>query len=353
MLILVKRRYQLYNMSKYNILKLLDDRGLRYTHSGSKDVKIKCFSGMHEDANPSLLINTDTGEYHCFVCRAKGNIVGHFLENKEISYAESLSYQATSYAIKEEKEESEIFHELKKRLNRSKGEIVFPIVEEPKLKKISYNYYLDKRGFTKEDIDTWNIQVISDAESPYNGWIYIPIYFNNVLRTYFMRSTTTKNKIYGYKYNEVSGKNEGYIRRDILFGYDNIQDVSQPIYLFEGIFDKIWFDRTNKQSLALLGNVISPEQLQTMKKLKSVVLALDNDYASFNIVKSALPLLNANVNVSVWRPPAQKKDANECTIRQLIEQTYKEIPLKKFIQSEEYELWSLSYAVNKSKFRNA
>jgi DNA primase len=340
-------------MAEYNILKLLDDRGIKYDNAGVHNVKIKCFSGMHEDKKPSLLINSTSGEYHCFACQAKGNIVSYFLENKEISYTDSIYYQKTNYAEKEDKTEQEIFSDLKKRLNRTSAVKEFIEVVEPDTKPIHFNQYLTSRGFNKSDIEKWNIRTIDIINDPYSGWIYIPIYFQGVLRTYFLRSPKSKHKIYGYKYNEELKKNEGYPRRDLLFGYDDIKDFTQPVYLFEGIFDKIWFGRTNKQCLALLGNVISPEQLAHLKKFKKIVLALDNDEASLNIVKSALALLNADVSVYIWRPPPGLKDANECTMRQLIEQTYKEIPLRQFIESQEYEEWSLRNATTSSKFRNS
>jgi len=340
-------------MAEYNILKLLDDRHIKYDSMGARNVKIQCFSGMHVDNKPSLIIDINTGEYHCFVCQAKGSIVGYFLENKEITYAESIYYQKTNYAVKENKSEKDIFVDLKHRLSRGTPTTTTMEVVVPNTKEILFNQYLNKRGFTKDDILKWQIRTVDMIDDPYNGWIYIPIYFKGILRTYFLRSTTSKSKIYGYKFNELLQKNEGYPRRDLLFGYDAIKDFTQPVYIFEGIFDKIWFGKTNKQSLALLGNVISKEQLSLLKNFKHVVLALDNDEASLHIVRTCFALLHSNVDVKIWRPPVFKKDANECTMRELIEQTYREIPLKDFILSEEYIRWSVKNAAATGKFRNS
>lgn len=339
-------------MSEYNIVKLLDDRGIKYNNAGVQNVKIKCFSGSHEDKRPSLLINISTGEYHCFVCHAKGNIVSYFLDNKEITYADALFYQKTNLEHKDNKSENEILESLKKRVSRAKefNEIT---VEELPTKVIKYNQYLQNRGITTEDIKEWNIQLVCDPESIYNGWIYIPIYFQGRLRTYFLRSTKTKHKIYGYKFNEKLQKNEGYPRRDILFGFDKVKDFNKPIYLFEGIFDKIWFEKTNNQTLSLLGNVITKEHIKLLKNCKELILGLDNDEASLHIVRSAIQLLSYDINIKVWRPPLGKKDANECTLRELIEQTYKEVPLFDFIKSDEYEKWSIKNATTKSGVNNS
>jgi len=346
---------------KLNISKLLSDNQIDFKETGSVNVKVRCFSGIHEDMRPSLQINSETGEFHCFVCGIKGNIVSYLIENEVIDRNEAALYVKNSISSKDKRSE-DVYKELKDYLKRrgairenKKGEDprYTTSIEIPfNIKPATHSTYLKKRGFTAKDVTKWQISVISDSKDPFNGWIFVPIYFNNVLRTYFLRNPNGHNKIYGYKKNEKTGLNEGFPRSDILFGYDQIVDFDKPCYLFEGMFDKIWFDKTRNNALALLGNSITTQQLPYVKKFKQVVLALDNDIASFNIAKTAATLLIHGIDVSVWLPPLHRKDANECSMRELVEQTYKQINLYEFYQKEEFINWRLARATAKSSIKN-
>ena len=53
------------------ISKILDDLGLSYQEVG-KDYRTKCW--YHEEKDPSMFINKETGVYHCFSCDASGSI---------------------------------------------------------------------------------------------------------------------------------------------------------------------------------------------------------------------------------------------------------------------------------------
>lgn len=56
---------------------LLLEKKIYYTHSG-RDFLIRCLNPEHEDHNPSLRVNQDTGVMHCFSCGFGGNIFKHF-----------------------------------------------------------------------------------------------------------------------------------------------------------------------------------------------------------------------------------------------------------------------------------
>ena len=347
---------------KLNIPKLLSDNHIDFKETGSVNVKVRCFSGVHIDNNPSLQINAETGEFHCFVCGIKGNILSYLISNEVIDHNEAALYVKNAVNTHNKKSE-EIYKELKayakrrgiiKSSTREDFEIKFKEIEVPfKTKPATYNRYIKSRGFSQKDIDKWQIQVVSDAKDPFNGWVFIPIHFKGKLRTYFLRNTNGNNKIYGYKKNEETGLNEGYPRSDILYGYDKITDFSKPCYLFEGIFDKIWFDKTRNNALSLLGNSIIKQQVPYLKKFNKIVLGLDNDEGSYNLAKTASVLLVSGLEVSVWTPPSSKKDANNCTLREIIEQTYKEISLYDFYLKPEFINWRLKSATAKSSIRNS
>lgn len=65
----------------YNIEKLLQDKKLEYKMDGP-DAKVKCFNPDHEDSSPSMRIDVQTGQFHCFSCGFKGHSILAFF-NRE------------------------------------------------------------------------------------------------------------------------------------------------------------------------------------------------------------------------------------------------------------------------------
>lgn len=59
------------------ISKLLDSKNINFTESG-RDYLIRCINPEHEDKNPSLRIDRETGAFHCLSCGYKGNIFTYY-----------------------------------------------------------------------------------------------------------------------------------------------------------------------------------------------------------------------------------------------------------------------------------
>jgi DNA primase len=324
---------------KYNIEKILKDLDIPYKLAGN-NARIKCLNPTHNEKDPSMFVHLDTGMYHCFGCGTKGSIFS--LVKDKLNLTQEESYQYVVEQNKGGNTEEEVYQYLLDQMSKRTVKESSSLIEVKELNTIpiTSNFYLEyQRGFTKEEIHKWNIRQVYSPREPYHNWIYIPIHFKGKLRTWFLRSTFSNRKIYGYHKEENTII--GYPRKDILFGYDSIPLETTEIYGFEGIFDKIWFERTRKQTVAFLGNRISKEQRESLRRFKKLVLGLDNDNASLQLVEDALQLANT-MEVYIWCPPVNKKDANECTLEEMIESSFKEVDISEFIQSERYLKWSLN-----------
>ncbi len=55
-----------------------------YLKRGQKQQKVKC--PFHDDKNPSMSINTDTGEYFCFSCGEGGGMVTFYMNYKHVDF---------------------------------------------------------------------------------------------------------------------------------------------------------------------------------------------------------------------------------------------------------------------------
>lgn len=57
-----------------SVERILDQKGIPYSLKGS-DALVVCFNPEHEDSNPSMRIDRETGLYHCWSCGYKGNFL--------------------------------------------------------------------------------------------------------------------------------------------------------------------------------------------------------------------------------------------------------------------------------------
>lgn len=68
---------------------ILKAKGIKYFTSG-KDYVVSCFNPDHEDNNPSMRIDRETGVFHCLSCGYKGDIHTHFNVHRDIISAKVL-----------------------------------------------------------------------------------------------------------------------------------------------------------------------------------------------------------------------------------------------------------------------
>ena len=53
-----------------------------------KEIQVCC--PFHNDKNPSMSINTETGKYICFSCNAHGSAVGYWMQTRNVDYKTAL-----------------------------------------------------------------------------------------------------------------------------------------------------------------------------------------------------------------------------------------------------------------------
>lgn len=76
------------------VLQAIDFRGFYKRHipkfEPNGKAEVQCLCPFHEDENPSLSVNVETGLFNCFGCGEKGNAI-QFLQKREgIGFKEAL-----------------------------------------------------------------------------------------------------------------------------------------------------------------------------------------------------------------------------------------------------------------------
>ena len=308
---------------------ILNDLGLNYTSVG-KDHVVNCWH--HEEKKPSMHIDQESGVFHCFSCKRSGNIFTIINQHLDITGIEALQYLGKFYSNKEDSAEKRIRLFKEGTIDpRNKNKVLHRhFIELPKYTHLRFHPYLVKRGLTVAEIQQWKMGVL-DYNQPiekfqgYGGWILIPIYQNNKLRNYFMRSPYSSRKLYG-----------SYSIKNILFGYDQADDFSKPVYVVEGIFDMIMLRRTGVQVVASLTNRLYEEQCRLLKQYSKIVIVPDNDAPGLKLVIDALPFVNKNIPVGVCTVPYGKKDTGDCNTDELYRVIASEIDIVDYVTEMYY-----------------
>lgn len=67
------------------------EHGGKLTPTGHYWYKVNCTCHLHNDSSPgSLHINSKTGNFHCFSCGSKGNLINFLMSKHNITYKEAL-----------------------------------------------------------------------------------------------------------------------------------------------------------------------------------------------------------------------------------------------------------------------
>ena len=309
----------------FKVTDILNDLGIEYKQVGRDNYRIKCINPYHHETRPSMSIHKDTGVIFCFGCKFKGNIFT-LLKRVGFDYRAIKPYLKKFIVGGDSEEERLSFLEnfINSRMFNLDIDSTITVELPPNKLIDSHNFYLEEvRGLTKEEIRKWNMGVVTSGK--YISWVLIPIYQNNILVNYFLRDSFGSGKMYG-----------PYPRKDILFGIDQMNDFNRPIYITEGIFDSIFVQRTRNQCVAALSNDLLPDQLNKLKRYSKIVIVPDNDEQGYHLVEAAYQLIHKIQNIFVCELPKNKKDAAMCSLEELLESTYNEIPIIKYMLRKKY-----------------
>lgn len=296
-----------------DVEKILTTLGIEYRGGGTNNFKIFCINPAHKESKPSMYIHKDNGQIHCFGCNYTGSLFTLLRVSKGVYGLDALLYlQKFAIGGQTEDEVRKSLEEVIQSRSADKSIIRHASVELPEHRLLTNHLYLEKRGVTPAEIQNWGMSVVTGGRNI--GWILIPIYQDGILRNYFMRNSFGEGKLYG-----------NYPRKDLLAGLDYALDLSQPLYISEGIFDSLAIGRMGVQSVACLSNRLLPEQLERLKLYKKIVIVPDTDSRGIDLVESAGPLIH-NREVVVCKLPSHRKDAAECTCTEVQQALLEEIP---------------------------
>lgn len=262
-----------------NLAKVLWYYNLLYDTT-SLQQKIIC--PFHEDANPSMLVNLDEGNWHCFGCNESGNAQRfvQLMEKRYNNLDDLRSYKKYRSILKSDKC-SDIHIGAAQRLAQpSKKEqydeaymyyhglrtVDWLVDQEDEVQQAKE--YMLQRGFSPKTLN------LIKAKVTYN-WSYgliFPMMDNGKFKGWVSRTM--------HKQIEEKRKylyNAGFSRATTLVGNYGSKDY---VFVVEGFMDRLKFVQYGVHNVvAILGWKMSPQQIQKLKDagVKYLISALDND----------------------------------------------------------------------------
>lgn len=308
---------------------------------------------FHDDHSPSMSVSKERQLFKCFVCNKGGNVFTFVKDYENISYIEAVKRVADKVGI------PLVITNFKN--GDTKFKLEYEIMEFAT--KIFQNNLLSKEGFlAKEYLNKRNIT--DDIIKEFRIGLSLPdtTYLYNVLikKGYDLNKLDdlgliTKDGIKGYDkfINRImipicnlNGEVVGYTGRiynsedsakyinsketiiykkgNILFNYHNAKSYireEKSVIIVEGNMDAIrMYSSGIKNVIALMGTVITKEQIEILKKLRvPVILMLDNDNAGeLATVNIGAELTKNNIDTKVVRLSGAK-DPDEYIINRGIE----------------------------------
>lgn len=303
---------------------------------------------FHDDHSPSMSVSRERQMFKCFVCNKGGNVFTFVKDYENISFIESVKRVADKVGIplsldNIQKKESKF------KLEYEIMEFATKIFQNNLNSKegIIAKEYLEKRSITEDIIKEFRIGLsLTD-----NKYIYNALSKKYEVAKLDALGLITRDGLNGYDkfVNRImipicnlDGEVVGYTGRiynsedsakyinsketiiykkgNILFNYHNAKKYireEKSVIVVEGNMDAIrMYSSGFKNVIALMGTVITKEQVEILKKLRvPIILMLDNDnageLATLNIGNE---LVNNNIETKVVRLSGSK-DPDEYIIK--------------------------------------
>ena len=289
---------------------------------------------FHQDKNPSLHISQEKQVYHCFSCKAGGNVFSFVQEYEKIGFIDAaqkladrvgikLSYSGKGYDTSNELSElfeinraaAGYFQSALQNINGNEREFVYSYLKKRNIDEkiiqefgIGYslkrwdgllNHFLEEGIFKPESLERAGLLVKKEEEKDgyydrFRGRLIFPIY-NESGKVVAFGARKLYDDDLGGKYIN-SPETRLYSKSRVLYGLnfakDNIR-YSDSVILVEGYMDLISLHRHGiKNVVASSGTALTEEQVKLISRYtKKVYVLFDSDTAGISAAKRGTEII--------------------------------------------------------------
>jgi DNA primase len=289
---------------------------------------------FHQDKNPSLHVSQEKQVYHCFSCKAGGNVFSFVQEYEKIGFIDAaqkladragikLSYSGKGYDTSNELSElyeinraaAGYFQSALQNINGNEREFVYSYLKKRNIDEkiiqefgIGYslkrwdgllNHFLEEGMFKPEALERAGLLVKKEEEKDgyydrFRGRLIFPIY-NESGKVVAFGARKLYDDDLGGKYIN-SPETRLYSKSRVLYGLnfakDNIR-YSDSVILVEGYMDLISLHRHGiKNVVASSGTALTEEQVKLISRYtKKVYVLFDSDTAGISAAKRGTEII--------------------------------------------------------------
>jgi len=302
---------------------------------------------FHPDKNPSLHISQEKQVYHCFSCKASGNVYTFVQNYEKITFIEAVEKlaQRAGIVLKYDSREPDLSNEISKlfEINKSASKYFYRNLQNLSGSEKDFVYgYLDKRKIDKKLIDkfgigysnkNWDsllhhfseedifkkdeiekagllIQSEKDKNNFYDrfrGRLIFPI-FNENDKVVGFGGRKLYDDDQGGKYIN-SPETKVYNKSKILYGLNFAKEkirYHDYVILVEGYMDLISLSRYDIENVvASSGTALTEEQIKLISRYtKNINVLFDSDFAGIKAAKRGIEIiLEAGLDMNVITLP--------------------------------------------------
>ncbi|TQR32382.1 DNA primase [Campylobacter sp. MIT 99-7217] len=281
-----------------------------------------CVCPFHDDKNPSMHINQIKGFYHCFACKAGGDVFKFVQDIERSSFSEAVEKVASwsNFSLvytSEKKEDTRSFLHILPLLNAFyKSQLVkhqealrylyARNLDDEDIKKFELGFAPSNeetlRLLRNENIDFKDALEVGaiKQKNPHEVYasfiqrISFPIYDHKGLLIGFGGRTLNAENMAKYV---NSPQSRLFDKSRILYAFHLAKDEiikKKEMIICEGYMDAIAFHKAGlKNAVAVLGTALTKDHLPLIKRLESkVILCFDSDEAGLNAALRSAHLLS-------------------------------------------------------------
>ncbi|MBF7069075.1 DNA primase [Campylobacter volucris] len=280
-----------------------------------------CVCPFHDDKNPSMHINSIKGFYHCFACKAGGNVFKFVMDYEKLNFVEAVEKVASwsnfslTYTSQKQDNKKSIVHILpslnafyKHNLSKNKEALTYLYkrgLNDEDIRKFELGYAPSSnetlRLLQNEQINTQEAleagaikQNESGIYASFINRITFSIYDHKNLLVGFGGRTLDETNMAKYV-NSPQSKlfDKSRIFYALHLAKDEIYKQKEMI-ICEGYMDAIALHKAGfTNSVAVLGTALGENHIPLIKRLQArVILCFDNDNAGLNAALRSAHLLS-------------------------------------------------------------
>lgn len=284
-----------------------------------------CICPFHNDKNPSMHINSQKGFYHCFACKAGGNVFKFVMDYEKINFSEAVEKIAnlSNFTLTYTKTNNNTYKSNKN---------ILPLLNAFYKQNLSKNkealHYLYKRALNDDDIRKFELGYAPSSNESLKLLQNENIDLKEALNVGALKKDNEKEEIYASFINRITFPI--YDHKNLLIGFggrtlnsDNFAkyvnspqsvlfDKSRIFYalnlakdsiikqkemiICEGYMDAIAFHKAGfTNAVAVLGTALTNHHLPIINRLEAkVILCFDNDEAGIKAAIRSSFLLSTN-----------------------------------------------------------